>query len=245
MKINWNYIKGLLLIALVLFLVGFTNRRNDAKKVQLIDVKFEQGNNLFMDYEMVNKLLIQNGSFVKNKEKSLINLSSLENQVLKHPMVENATVFLTVDGALKTIIKQRTPIGRIQTKKKVYYIDRQEKKMPLSKNYSARVPVVTGLSTDEKTSAIHKLLMFIKHDEFLQKQIVRIHKNAENDFMLMVRIGSHTINFGGIENMTLKFKNLKAFYNYTMQNKTIDNYSNINLNYNNQVVCTKKESHGK
>jgi len=244
MKINWNYIKGFLLIMLVLFLFGFSNHRNETKKVRSIDVKFEQGENLFMSYEMVNKLLIQNGTLVKNQAKTLIDLNSLEKQVLKHPMVENATTFLTIDGQLKTNVKQRTPIGRINIDSKSYYIDRQGKTMPLSKNYSARVPLITGFSSNENTTDLYKLLMFIKHDEFLQKQIVGIHKSAENDFILMTRKGNHKINFGGIKNIGKKFKNLKAFYNYTIPNKTIENYKMINLKYNNQVVCTKKESHG-
>lgn len=244
MKINWNYIKGFFLIALILFLFGFSNQRNEAKKVQLIDVKFEQGENLFLSYEMVNKLLIQNGASVKNQAKSLIDLNSLEKHVLKHPMVENATVFLTVDGVLKTKIKQRTPIGRISTSTKSYYIDRQGETMPLSNNYSAHVPLVTGFSMNENTDDLYKLLMFIRQDEFLQKQVVGIHKSAENDFILMTRIGNHKINFGGIENLEKKFKNLKTFYNYTIPNKTIENYKMINLKYNNQVVCIKKESHG-
>ena len=58
----------------------------------------------------------------------------------------------------------------------------------------------------------------------------------------MTRIGGHQIILGKIERLEVKFKNLKAFYNYTMINKTIENYKTINLKYNNQVVCTKKES---
>lgn len=244
MKINWNYIKGSLLIAALLFLFGFSNHRNVNKKVKSVDVKFEQGENLFMSYEMVNKLLIQNQKHVQNQAKSLIDLNRLEKQVLAHPMVENATTFLTIDGELKTSVKQRTPIGRVNTNSKSYYIDRQGEVMPLSVNYSARVPIVTGLSITENIEDIYTLLTYIKGDVFLKKQIVGIHKSAENDFILMTRIGSHKVNLGNIENLEVKIKNLKAFYNHTMTNKTIENYNIINLKYNNQVVCTKKERNG-
>ena len=244
MKINWNYIKGSLLIVTLLFLFGFSNYRNEVKKVTSVDVKFEQGENLFMSYEMVNKLLIQNQKQVKNQAKSLIDLSSLEKQVLSHPMVENATTFLTIDGQLKTSVKQRTPIGRVNTSSESYYIDRQGEKMPLSTNHSARVPIITGHSIAENIEDIYALLTYLTKDEFLKKQVVGIHKSAENDFVLMTRIGSHKINLGGIENLEVKFKNLKAFYNHTMTNKTIENYKTINLKYNNQVVCTKKERNG-
>ena len=243
MKINWNYIKGSMLIVILAFLFGFSNYRNETKKVTS-EVIFEQGENLFMNYEIVNKLLIQNQKHVKNQAKSLIDLSSLEQQVLEHPMVENATTFLTVDGQLKTSVKQRTPIGRVNNNSESYYIDRQGEKMPLSNNHSARVPIITGLSDTENINDVFELLNYIKSDMFLKKQVVGIHKSAENDFLLMTRIGSHKINLGGIDNLEVKFKNLKAFYNHTMTNKTIENYKMINLKYNNQVVCTKKERNG-
>ena len=243
MKINWNYIKGFLLIVALVFLFGFSNYRNETKTVTS-EVIFEQGDNLFMSYEMVNKLLIQNQKHVKNQAKSLINLSSLEKQVLAHPMVENATTFLTIDGQLKTSVKQRTPIGRVRTNSESYYIDRQGQKMPLSSNYSARVPIITGLLVTENMEDIYRLLTYIKRDEFLKKQIVGIDKSAENDFLLLTRIGDHKINLGAIEDLEVKFKNLKAFYNHTMTDKTIENYKIINLKYNNQVVCTKKERNG-
>ena len=243
MKINWNYIKGFLLIVALAFLFGFSNYRNETKKVTS-EVIFEQGENLFMNYEMVNKLLIQNQKHVKNQAKSLINLSSLEKQVLAHPLVENATTFLTIDGQLKTSVKQRTPIGRVNTESESYYIDRQGEKMPLSRNYSARVPIITGVSLAENMEGVYRLLTYIKRDEFLKKQVVGIDKSAENNFLLLTRIGDHKINLGKIEDLEVKFKNLKAFYNHTMANKTIENYKIINLKYSNQVVCTKKERNG-
>lgn len=241
MKINWNYIKGFLLITLVLFLFGFTNYRNEQQKIAAVKVKFEEGENLFMSYEMVNKLLIQNGGEVTNKTKSLIDLNGLEKQVLSHPMVENATAYITVDGQLRISVKQRTPIGRINTGNESYYIDKQGEFMPLSENYSARVPIVTGISTPENVDDLYELLSFIMNDKFLQKQIVGVQFAGNDEFILTTRVGNHKIDFGNLEGKRTKFKNLKAFYSFTMKNKAIENYKQISLKYNNQVVATKKD----
>ena len=164
----------------------------------------------------------------------------LEKQVLMHPMVENATTFLTVDGRFKTSVKQRTPIGRISSVSDSYYIDRLGEKMPLSENYSARVPIVTGITEGDNLEDLHILLSFIRADTFLEKQIVGVRKINNGEYRLMTRVGNQQINIGKVENLQLKFKNLKAFYNSTMRSKTIENYKLINLKYNNQVVCTKK-----
>ena len=224
---------------MVIFLYGFTSPRNSIKKVHKINVEFEQGDNLFMNYEMVNKLLIQNNKEVKNLAKSVIDLHNLESYVLSHPMVENAAIYLTVDGTLKTKVKQRKPIGRVNTLSESYYIDIQGVKMPLSKNYSARVPLITGDINDNDIDDIFKLTKEIYKNDFFKKQIVGLSKYDENKYILTTRTGDHKIELGNVNDLKQKFKNLKAFYNKTLYDKTIQKYQIINLEFNNQVVCTK------
>ncbi|SNR79367.1 cell division protein FtsQ/DivIB [Lutibacter flavus] len=240
MKINWNYIKGLLLLGLVVFLYGFSHHKHSVKKIRDISIEFEEGNNLFMDYQMVNKMLIQNGKTVVNEAKTVIDLHKLETKVLSHSMVENASVFLTVDGLLKSKIKQRTPIARVISDSKSYYIDRAAKVMPLSANHSARVMLISGDVKEADKDDIYLLVTKILNDEFLKKQIIGVEKTPDKEFILKTRIGEQSIELGKIKNLDLKFKNLKSFFNKTMTDKTIDNYTSINLKYSNQVVCTKK-----
>ena len=240
MKINWDYIKGFLLLFLVVFLYSFSSQKNSIKKVQDIVVEFEEGDNLFMNHQMVNKLLIQNSTTIKNQAKSVIDLHKLETNVLLHPMVEEAAVFLTINGVLKTKIKQRTPIARVVAEKGSYYIDKQSKKMPLSTNHSARVLLVSGDIVEQDVHEIHDLVTAILKDEFLKKQIIGIQKMKNQEYVLITRIGDQEIFIGKAKNLKQKFKNLNSFYSKAMTDKTIDSYSAINLKYNNQVVCTKK-----
>ena len=240
MKVNWNHIKGLVLLGLVVFLYGFSYQKNSAHKVREIVVEFEEGKNLFMDFQMVNKLLIQNGTTVKNQAKSVINLHLLEENVLSHPMVEDAVIFLTVDGLLKAKIKQRTPIARVLSNAKSYYIDKQAKIMPLSGNHSARVLLISGDIKDGNVEEIHLLVTTILKDDFLKKQLISIQKIHNDEYVLTTRVGDQKILLGKVEDLKRKFKNLKSFFSKTMADKTIENYTAINLKYNNQVVCTKK-----
>lgn len=223
-----------------MFLVGFTHEKNKVKIVHDVAIEFEGGNTLFMDYDMVNKMLIQNGKPVENEPKTVIDLHKLEKNVLSHPMVESASVFLTVDGLLKTKIKQRTPIARVISGNKSYYIDRQAKTMPLSSNHSARVLLVSGDVSEDDNNEIHLLVTEILEDEFLKKQIIGVHKMWNKEFILITRVGDQKIEFGNLDNLNLKLKNLNSFFAKTMADNTIDNYTSINLKYNNQVVCTKK-----
>ncbi|AMC11768.1 hypothetical protein Lupro_11025 [Lutibacter profundi] len=240
MKVNRNYIKGVILLLLVVFLLGFSNKKNNRKKVRDVTIEFEGGNNLFMSYQMVNKLLIQNGATVKNQAKSVIDLHLLETNVLSHPMVEDAAIFLTIDGLLKAKVKQRTPIARVLTNSKSYYIDKQAEIMPLSENYSARVLLISGDIKKKDIPKLHFLVTTILKDEFLKKQLIGVQKISNEEFILTMRVGNQKIFLGKIQNLNQKFKNLKSFLSETMTDKTIDNYTSINLKYNGQVVCAKK-----
>jgi cell division protein FtsQ len=234
-----KYLLFAVLIGFLSLLYSFSSIRNDRKKVTKIEVKFQAGNNNFLTHFMVDKLLIQNDTTVTNQAKSVIDLYSLENNVLKNPYVEKAAVFLTIGGVLKTNIKQRTPIARILSNKGSYYIDKQGVKVPLSANYSARVLLVSGVESSADIEAILPLISYILEDGFLHKEIVGIEKSDVHEYEFSVRSGEYKIDFGKLSSIEMKFNKLKAFYNTTYKNKTIQEYKTITVKYHNQVVCSK------
>ena len=237
-----RFLKYLLFLTLIIslgFLYSFSSKRNYAKIIAEPVVEFEAGDNNFLTHSMVNKLLIQNSETVRNKAKSTLDLYGLENTVLKNPYVEKAAVFFTIGGVLKTVVKQRKPIARIISEINSYYIDRQGVKVPLSDNYSARVLLVSGIKNEEDVKEILPLIKIILKDNFLQKEVVGIEKSDDDEYQFSVRSGNYKIDFGKLTEIDVKFKKLKAFYNKTFRDKTIDNYKMINVKYHNQVVCTK------
>jgi len=239
MKKYVGFIKGLLLIAFVLFLYGFSSHRNKTKKINNIDIKFENGDNLFITYEMVNKLLIQNYNGLLNQPKENIFLKGLEETLLSNKMIENAEVFLSVNGELGAIIKQKTPIARVNQSGQAYYIDSKGNNMPLSSHYSARVPIIEGVYDGKISAEMFVLAKLIFKDEFLKKQIVGVNETPKKEFLLKTRVGNQTIELGGLQQIDKKIKNLKVFYHKVLNDETLDRYKKINLMYNNQVVCTK------
>jgi cell division protein FtsQ len=234
-----KYIAFLLLIGSLEFLYSFSLKRNSKKLVEKIVVEFEAGDNNFLTHSMVNKLLIQNDSVVINQAKSMLDLYRLEKRVSDNPYVEKASVFLTIDGTLKSIIKQRIPVARVINKNNSYYIDRQGIKVPLSHHYSARVMLISGVENNEVIKEILPLISFILEDDFLKKEVIGIQKFDDDEYQFSARSGNYKIDFGKLSEMDIKFKKLKAFYNKTFEDKTIQNYKSINLKYHNQVVCTK------
>jgi cell division protein FtsQ len=227
------------------FLYGFSNQRNSQQTITKSVVKFQSNEPYFLTEEIVNKLLIQNNAIVKKQAKSVIDLYKLEEQVLESPYVEKVSLFITVDGNLNTVIKQREPIARILNGNSSYYIDSQAVKVPISENYSARVPVISGISNEKEVSSLIVLLNKIVDDDFLSKEIIGIELRAQNEYMFTVRSGNYRINFGDLTEIDSKIKKLKAFYSKVFLDSTIHKYKTINIKYHNQVVGEKITGYGK
>src|SRR5690606_1676297 len=210
MKINYNYIKAILVLVVVGFLYGFAEKRNETRKLKHVEVKFTEFENLYLTEEAVNKLLIQNNVTVTSVVKETLDLNRVERILNTHEMIENAEVYLTLDGILKTTIIQRRPIGRILGNE-IFYIDRQGNRMPLSTYYSARVPVLFGVGPEE-ISETFPLLDYISKDRFLQEHITSIRRLSGGFYELEVRKMDFAVFLGKVEYLDRKFNNFKAFY---------------------------------
>ena len=238
MRINWNNIKMLILLVVVGFLFAFASGRNKVRVVSSPAVKFMGENNLFITNEAVSKLLIQNYSSAENVSKESLDLSKLENALKSNPMIKSAEVYVAVNGTLNAEIEQRTPIARVSTNAS-YYIDDEGFYMPLSNNFSARVPLVTGFIEKNNLKNVFKIATKIRDDEFLKTNVIEIHQNANNVLFLKLRQCRFLVQLGDLNLIDKKINNLKAFYLKNIKEKTLDNYSKVNLQFDNQVVCTK------
>ncbi len=238
MRINWNYPKLFLLIICITALYAFSNQRNAMRNIKGIKIDFVGQESLFLTQEMVNKLLIQNYGSLKNVAKEKVVLNTIEKVIETNDMVRKAQVYLTVNGELKSKVEQRRPIGRVEGNSK-FYLDQEGKSMPLSKIYSARVPIITGKITGKSLEDVYVILKYINDDDFLRKNIIGIHIEDEERYQLKFRVESFVVNLGDVRDLDEKFNNFKAFYAKATRDKTLDNYHIVSLEYNNQVVCTK------
>jgi cell division protein FtsQ len=228
----------LVLLVLTGFLFAFASHKNGSRLTTEPKVNFIGENNLFITNETVSKLLIQNHGGVKNVPKETLDLNELEKALKSNPMIKTAEVYVTVNGALNAKIEQKTPIARVSTNAS-YYIDDEGSFMPLSKNYSARVPLVTGYVEKNNLKSLYKVAEKIKEDDFLKKQVIEIHQDINKNLSLRLRKYDFSIELGEVKHLDKKINNLKAFYKKNLKDKTLDSYSKVNLQFDNQVICTK------
>lgn len=237
--LNWNTIRLILIAGLVIFMFSFTSNRNSRRKLKRSEVVFVGQNNDFVKQETVNKLLIENKSDVRSIAKEDLNLNKLEKSINEHPMIEKSDVFVSVDGVLKVLVKQKTPIARVFDELGSFYIDYEGNTMPLSEISTARVPVVSGVITNQNKKELSKILRIIYEDEFLKKNIIGIQILTGDELMMTNRNFDYLLDFGKMINVERKFKNYKAFFQKAVLDSTLYKYKKISLRFTQQVVCSK------
>jgi cell division protein FtsQ len=236
---NITNIKLVFILALVCFLFSFSTKRNNDRKLKKSMVEFVGNTPLFVTHEIVNNLLIENKKDASIIRKDALDLMSLENSITQHPMIEKSNVYVGVDGVLKAVVKQRTPIARYFDDFDSYYIDSKGSKMPLSNVFAARVPLLSGEINDGNRGLINELFRFIHNDEFLQKNIIGVKILPSGSVKMKNRNFDYDIDFGKISQVERKFNNYKAFFHKASQDSSLYNYKIINLKFTQQVVCTK------
>ncbi|NNE33367.1 MAG: hypothetical protein HKN40_13470 [Winogradskyella sp.] len=239
MRINYNYIKIIGLLMLVVFLFAFSNQRNNQRPVAEPDINFIGENKLFITETTVSKLLIQNQRSVTGQSKEIIDLNQLETALNSNPMIKKAEVFMSVNAKLSAEIEQKTPIARVTTSAP-YYIDDEGSLMPLSSNFSARVPLVTGNIKNDKLNTVFQFAKAVHDDEFLKKHVIEIRQNADATIDFKVRKSDFIVHLGTLEQLEKKINNFKAFYQKAVKDKILERYKVINLKFDKQVICTKK-----
>ncbi len=264
MQIVKNILIWGLLIAYLVVAMSFASEQR--KSVVCNDIKVflvDDTENKFVTEEEIKNLLNKKGNSVMGIKISEINTQEIEEKIRKNGAIRKAEVYVTSNGDVRVDIAQRVPMFRVINKKKQsYYIDEEGKKMPLSRKYSAHVLVASGnivehfelnrtidILCDQRDVETPKnyvicdlyvLSKFICDNEFWRSQIEQVYVNSENEFELIPRVGAHQIIFGSIENYEKKFRNLRIFYEKGLNKVGWNNYTKINLKFDNQIICTKR-----
>ncbi|MFE3866932.1 cell division protein FtsQ/DivIB [Flavobacterium sp. LS2P90] len=236
---NWTNIRLILMFALVIFLFSFTSNRNENRKLTKSTVIFVGDIAPFVKQETVNKLLIENKRDASSIQKVNLDLNKLEKALDAQEMIEKSDVFVSIDGVLKAVVKQKTPIARVFDNGASFYIDYKGNRMPLSANFTARVPLVLGGINKKNNEDLADLFRIIYEDAFLKKNIIGIQIMPNGSLLMLNRNFDFQIDFGRLINVELKFKNYKAFFQKAVLDSSLYKYKKIDLRFTEQVVCTK------
>ncbi|WP_143304939.1 cell division protein FtsQ/DivIB [Chitinophaga vietnamensis] len=240
------------LTGFVVLLVA-ANKVKDESKCKSIQVKFNgRDDNFFIEAKDIKALLTKDKNLNPvGKPIGSIDIRQLENIISTDPWVKNAELYFDNQRQLNIKVTQREPVARVFTfSGNSFYLDEAGERIPVSSRYAARVPVFTGFPTDaEKLQKADSLLSaqvvdmgsYILQSPFWMAQVEQLMITPDRKFEFIPKLGDHVIAFGEGNDIDKKFTKLLAFYKEGLNKVGWNNYSRINIAFENEVVCTRKD----
>ncbi len=194
----------------------------------------------FLKKYEVERSLVKERKLILDKPFAEINTLNVERIISQNPIVRRVSCYKTPSGTVRVDIYQRRPIARVMGIDGNFFVDEEGAIMPVTNNYTAYVPIVSGNVTKEMaTNDILDLIKFINADTFWRSQITQIHVLSNKEIELIPRVGKQTILLGEVDNYEKKLDKLFLFYEKGLSKKGWNTYKAINLKYDNQVIGIK------
>jgi cell division protein FtsQ len=242
---------GLSVSALTLLIAAMEAR--SSKPCKDVNISIIAGANaMFVDKRDVRNVLDFIGGKLVGKSMKEFDLSKMEDSLESNPWVSSAELYFDNNRVLHVKVEEREPIARVFTAKgNSFYIDTTLTRLPLSEKFTPRLPVFTGFPS-EKTkwkgsdsillNQMKDISLFLAADSFWMAQIDQIDINPQKQFVMVPKVGEHTILFGDGEDAAKKFRKLYAFYDEVMSKTGWNQYSTVHVGFRGQVVGTRKDA---
>lgn len=199
----------------------------------------------FIDEKEIEDMLRNAGLYPKGELMTTVDTKKIEDLIRSNDFISKVECYKTSNNKLCITVEQRTPIIYILPDgRDGYFVDAQGKILKKN-NYVANLITATG-DIDPKfaRTSLVELAQFIEDDEFWNSQIEQIYvsrdKHRRHVLELVPRVGDHIVYLGSIDNYEKKFSHLKEFYEKALSSVGWNKYARIDLQYDNQVICTKK-----
>jgi cell division protein FtsQ len=231
----------LTVVYLVFSMQYFSHSRN-VSTCNKLEIKLDDANSEKLISENdIAQILDDNSLNPIGKSYNAIHTEKIERLLRSNPMIKVAECYKTTSGVVNVRVLQRTPKFRVVGYQS-YYIDQDKERMPISPNYAAYIPVVSGRVTlSMAKDEIYKFVDFLEKNAFWNAQIEQINIREDMKVELIPRVGDAIILLGSFDRFEAKLKKLEKLYTKGFNVVGWNKYRVINLEYKDQVVCSKSE----
>ena len=260
--INWKksiivLLDVVLAVYLLLAVTSFNVPNEGNKLCDKVTIDISDSNNVgFLSAGEIKKILSAKGLYPYMKPIDKVSPRNIEETLKVTPFVKSAECYKTIDGQVCITITQRTPIVRIISNNGAdYYIDERGGQLPNS-NYSSDLIIATGyISRNFARQSIAPLAKTIMDSPLWSNQIVQINVLPNKSIELVPRVGNHIVCLGQLPEESLvsvqqdsivsftlrKLERLEKFYRYGLSVAGWDKYKYIDIEFDNQIICKRKE----
>lgn len=251
-KFNKQRIKAYVWLVLLTVLTGITltaaRFQADAviTGVEAEVVLLEKGNNLILPEEFVSLVTKKFGPMT-GLPIDMVDMRSIETYLQTNPYVRKADVYLGASGKLILNLHQRMPLMRVvDNSGRHWYIDTDTVMMPVSRHFTARVPLVNGdfpSTTDVRkwpVADLFKITALLQDDDFMGSLIDQIYVESTDKIWLVPRLGPSRILIGNTTDLEDKAERIQKLYKKALPSAGWDTYAYIDTRFAGQIVAKKR-----
>ena len=217
--------------------IVLSSYRNAARPVQGFVVHMDDQYPQMISRDSVDKMLTLVFKDSTSKRKSEINLKRLELRLAQNNLIKKTEAFLRLDDTLHVKGFMRIPVARVQGETE-FYLDSEGSVIPLSPANDFEVPIITNAPDIDRYQALSSLSIAIASDNFLASHIVDI-KDFGDQVYMNIADHDYRLKIKSVDDMQTKFKKYKAFYAAALDQGIIDYYSEVALDYSDQIICKR------
>lgn len=246
-----------LAVYLLLAVTSFNNPEEAYPVCTKVSINIEdESTNGFLSADEIKNILERNRLYPFKKKMKDVNPRDIEDRLKSSPFVKTAECYKTKDGMVSISLTQRLPIVRIKNIAGAdYYLDDQGGIMPNSK-YTSDLIIATGYINEwYARNYLVYLAIGLMADEFWKNQIVQINVLPDRGVELVPRVGDHIVYLGALPQTKYKSRRkdlvvsfvkkkmdrLEKFYKYGLSQAGWNKYSCIDMEFDNQIICKKRQ----
>jgi cell division protein FtsQ len=253
MKFKLNVRRELKITAVIIAvwgLIAFTERLKGDVAVGEIEIRIDNvHDNHFLDENDIIDLMQWNHDNIKGASLDKVNFREIEKRIEKDAFIEDAEMYSDLKGNLMVNVILRRPIARIvRNDGPDGYIAEDGTIMPVSEKFTSRVVLISGafvrqllqvrnLYELDNGKDLMEMISTIREDEFWNAQIAQMDIDSKAKITIMPQVGDERIEFGGPENLEVKFKKLRIFYKEILPRVGWNKYQRVNLEYKDQIIA--------
>ena len=224
-------------IVLSIGMIVLSSHRNSVRSIQGFHVHIDENYPKMISKDSVDNMLKLVFKDSTSKQKSEIHLDRLEIQLAQNNLIKKTEAFLTLDDTLHIKVFPRIPVARVQGETE-FYLDSEGSVIPLSPTHNPEVPIITNTPDIDRYQALSSLSIAIANDNFLISHIVDI-KDFGDQVYMNIADHDYRLKIKSVDDMQTKFKKYKAFYAAALDQGIIDDYSEVALDYSDQIICKR------
>ena len=194
-----------------------------------------------IDTAFVHNLLVRHKYFPEGRRAKDIPLAEIDSVLEAHPYIREALVYVDAGGCLEIEVTTHEPIMHvIPDGESAYLISAEGHIMPVG-DCLADLPLASGhISQSYAKSQLAVLARILAEDELWDDQIGQVYVGRDSVVTLVPRVGDHTIRLGKLKGVRRKLAHMRTFYTQALPQIGWNRYKEINLEYDNQIIATRK-----